>query len=496
MYLRLVLTIALVASVTCKDLEQGQNATEARKIFDEKREASPAVWRQVDKITVNTTDTEVISRVVVTDLRPDKDGEASIVDGGEGNQTVTIELKSPTVLRGYTFQIEVYAVPDYGHVSTPAHVGDDKPKDSKNKLKPKDDSGLNVGEFKPPSNFGSDSTTKPPVPLSTDLKVNDDKRITRDTEEKKVDTGNHDLKINDGKKTSDSEEKEEEAENHPINFVDPKETLKIIPNPTDKPQKDIEVSTHLPTTAGDTKQKDDHARYVRDTAKQTSTTQAPSTNKAVKDLKDDFPEMIYPQSHIDIMGNTDKMLIPVEPLTHDTKEVKTEKDNLSTTSTLKPRALRDTQVTTPKTVVKDKPQDDKNIQKIPADGHVTVPKEWSDFQNKNTTKTGLDKSEESKTPLSLFPSFNQDPAKNFPSFNQDAAKNNNGFAKNGPSFNQDSAKNGPSFNLDSAKNGPSFNQDSAKNAPSVSTTAKPKAGPLSSDESDSSEEDKKPVSFY
>ncbi|KAI5644691.1 transcription activator MBF2 domain-containing protein [Phthorimaea operculella] len=511
---RLVLAIVLLASVSCKDLEQGQNATEARKIFDEKREASPAVWRQVDKITINTPDAEVISRVVITDLRPNKDGEANIVEGGEGNQTVTIELKSPTVLRGYEFHIEVYAVPDKGH-DVPALTGNDEPKvstpavdndKSKGHFKPSEgELRLNIGEFEPPSNFGAESSTKPPVPLSTDLKVNDEKRITRDTEEKKLDTANHhDLVTSDEKITSDSEEKKLGAtENHPITFVDPKDSLKIIPGRTDKPQKDIEVSTHLPTTAGDTK-KDEHARHVRDTAMQTSTTKAPTTTKAVKDYKDDFPERIYPQSHLNKMGNTDKMVLPVEPETHDNKEAKTNKDGQSTTtttSTLKPRAVRDTAVTTPKTEAKDKPQDDTYIQKIPADGLVTIPKEWTDFQNKNTTKTGLDKSEDNKTPppVPLFPSFNQESDKNGPSFNQGAANNVPNVyqhsAKSEPGFNQDSAKNGPGFNHDLTKTGPGFNQDSAKNGPSVSTTAKPKVGPSSSDESDSSEEVKKPISF-
>ncbi|CAH4029712.1 uncharacterized protein LOC123711055 [Pieris brassicae] len=103
--------LALVAVASCHDLAIGFN-TNGKKIFDETKQANPAIWRQANNVTVTASDNEVISRVVVKDLRPEKDGDVKIVEGGEGQNNVTIELKSPTALRGYDFQIEVYAVPD------------------------------------------------------------------------------------------------------------------------------------------------------------------------------------------------------------------------------------------------------------------------------------------------------------------------------------------------------------------------------------------------
>ncbi|KAJ8708363.1 hypothetical protein PYW07_010488 [Mythimna separata] len=58
---------------------------------------------------VSTPNHELIDAVYVTDLRPDKEGEAYIEAGGLGSKTVTIALKSPSILRGYKFSIEVYA---------------------------------------------------------------------------------------------------------------------------------------------------------------------------------------------------------------------------------------------------------------------------------------------------------------------------------------------------------------------------------------------------
>ncbi|XP_022115723.2 uncharacterized protein LOC110993679 [Pieris rapae] len=103
--------LALVAVASCHDLAIGFN-TNGKKIFDETKQANPAIWRQVNNVTVTAGDNEVISRVVIKDLRPEKDGDVKIVEGGAGQKNVTIELKSPTALRGYDFQIEVYSVPD------------------------------------------------------------------------------------------------------------------------------------------------------------------------------------------------------------------------------------------------------------------------------------------------------------------------------------------------------------------------------------------------
>lgn len=99
---------ALVAAVSCNDLIQGPEV--GRQIYNDTKEASPAIWKQMDEVTIKANDTDVISRIVVTDLRPNKDGEAKIVEGGKGQKNVTVQLKSPTILRGYDFHIEVYVV--------------------------------------------------------------------------------------------------------------------------------------------------------------------------------------------------------------------------------------------------------------------------------------------------------------------------------------------------------------------------------------------------
>lgn len=107
-------TVVVLLSLCCigwsRDITLGSN--EGRKIFDEVRQANPAIWRQYENVTVIAPENELIGKVVVTDMRPEKDGDVQIVDGGDGNKSVTIELKSPTVLRGYEFHIEVYSVPD------------------------------------------------------------------------------------------------------------------------------------------------------------------------------------------------------------------------------------------------------------------------------------------------------------------------------------------------------------------------------------------------
>ncbi|CAK1547754.1 unnamed protein product [Leptosia nina] len=111
MFIKSVVFLAFVALARTHDIAVGFN-TDGRKIFDETKQANPAIWRQASNDTVNAQEGEVISRVVVKDQRPEKDGDAKIVEGGEGHKNVTIELKSPTALRGYDFKIEVYAAPD------------------------------------------------------------------------------------------------------------------------------------------------------------------------------------------------------------------------------------------------------------------------------------------------------------------------------------------------------------------------------------------------
>ncbi|XP_023938783.2 mucin-17-like [Bicyclus anynana] len=98
---------------------------EGRKVFDEVRQANPAIWRQYENVTVVAPQDEIISKVVITDMRPEKDGDVQIINGGAMQKSVTIELKSPTVLRGYEFRIEVYSVPDTVATDAEEHLSPD-----------------------------------------------------------------------------------------------------------------------------------------------------------------------------------------------------------------------------------------------------------------------------------------------------------------------------------------------------------------------------------
>ncbi|CAH2058277.1 unnamed protein product, partial [Iphiclides podalirius] len=108
---------AIVNIVRSRDIVVGTKDG-GRKIYDENKQASPAIWRQTENVTIAANDTEVIRGIVITDLRVEKDGDAKIVEGGEGQKNVTIELKSPTVLRGYEFHIEAYAIPEDTQTTT------------------------------------------------------------------------------------------------------------------------------------------------------------------------------------------------------------------------------------------------------------------------------------------------------------------------------------------------------------------------------------------
>nr|XP_053620097.1 uncharacterized protein LOC128680745 [Plodia interpunctella] len=109
MYKFSVIALFCLASVSANDLQLGLATPHSRKLFNEIREANPALWKRTDHVTVNTNGNEVISAVYITDLREDKNGEAFIESGGVGTNTVTIGLKSPTILRGYKFAIEVFS---------------------------------------------------------------------------------------------------------------------------------------------------------------------------------------------------------------------------------------------------------------------------------------------------------------------------------------------------------------------------------------------------
>ncbi|XP_075986217.1 uncharacterized protein LOC142983210 [Anticarsia gemmatalis] len=103
----LVAFACLVASASAKDLILGRVG--GKLIFESNETASPAIWKQIKVVTVSAAFPLVISHVAVTDKRDDKNGEAKITEGGVGHQNVSIELKSPTILRGYDFEIKVFA---------------------------------------------------------------------------------------------------------------------------------------------------------------------------------------------------------------------------------------------------------------------------------------------------------------------------------------------------------------------------------------------------
>lgn len=109
----------------CNDIRIGYASPRSRKFYGDIKEANPALWKRTDDVVINTPHNEVIDAVYVNDLRENKDGEAFIESGGIGQRSVTIGLKSPTILRGYKFEIEVYASdPNQGYFSKGAQYLD------------------------------------------------------------------------------------------------------------------------------------------------------------------------------------------------------------------------------------------------------------------------------------------------------------------------------------------------------------------------------------
>lgn len=104
----LFFTFTLLTIAKSNDIKVGFASAQSQRIFSEIKEADAALWKRTDDIVIQAPQNEIISAVYVTDLRDDKDGEAFIESGGVGMKSVTIGLKSPTILRGYKFQIEVY----------------------------------------------------------------------------------------------------------------------------------------------------------------------------------------------------------------------------------------------------------------------------------------------------------------------------------------------------------------------------------------------------
>nr|XP_026492004.1 uncharacterized protein LOC113397746 [Vanessa tameamea] len=105
-----ILFLINIALVISNDIRLGSISPHSTKILSEIKEADPALWKRTDDIIVKAPESEVINAVFVTDLREYKDGEAYIESGGLGDKTVTIGLKSPSILRGYKFEVEVYSI--------------------------------------------------------------------------------------------------------------------------------------------------------------------------------------------------------------------------------------------------------------------------------------------------------------------------------------------------------------------------------------------------
>lgn len=104
-----ILCCLAFALANANDIRLGYADSRSTRIYNEIKEANPALWTRTDQIVISAAGNNVITEILVTDLRPDKDGEANIVSGGIGGKTVTIGLSSPSVLRGYRFEIEVFA---------------------------------------------------------------------------------------------------------------------------------------------------------------------------------------------------------------------------------------------------------------------------------------------------------------------------------------------------------------------------------------------------
>lgn len=194
MFVKVLAVIGFVAVASAADLSVGHGG--GKLIFEQNVTASPAIWKQVKTLTVNATNTtdEVISQVVVVDNRPEKDGEATVIEGGEGQKNVTLELKSPAVFRGMDFYVQVFATENV-NARLPNHpkaTGED----TQNPQVPKD---LNVNENQEPKN-GDDIILEAPKPtasstteankddqqkLNPALVGNEQTRLNRDTQEQK-----------------------------------------------------------------------------------------------------------------------------------------------------------------------------------------------------------------------------------------------------------------------------------------------------------------------
>ncbi|CAG4966115.1 unnamed protein product [Colias eurytheme] len=110
MIVSILLTVLLYNQINCSDLILGYPDLNSKVIYDKVQQENPAIWVRSKEITVNSSDHEVINAIRVLDLRPDKWGEVYLKKGGIGQMSVTLELNSPSIFRGYNFLVEVYAI--------------------------------------------------------------------------------------------------------------------------------------------------------------------------------------------------------------------------------------------------------------------------------------------------------------------------------------------------------------------------------------------------
>ncbi|CAH0403430.1 unnamed protein product [Chilo suppressalis] len=217
----LLIVVSLVALVKSHDLTVGSDVAGSNKIFDEDRYVNPAIWKQIQNVTINATVNQVISKVVITDMRPEKDGEVKILEGGEGQDNITLELKSPTALRGFAFHIEAYSAPKdkvkvtatTPKVEEPLHPGQ-----TRQRRDHQDDKTDEVNFKAPATTFKgttySDASLTHPL-ATADTKIND--------ENKKLNSNPEHVRpardVNYDKATESAKDKQTLTHSHPISTL-------------------------------------------------------------------------------------------------------------------------------------------------------------------------------------------------------------------------------------------------------------------------------------
>ncbi|CAG4966143.1 unnamed protein product [Colias eurytheme] len=217
MHYKVLALLAFTALVKCHDIAIGSN-TNGRKIYEEKKQASPAIWRQDDNVTISANDGEVISRVVVHDLRAEKDGEVKIIDGGEGQKNVTLELKSPTALRGYEFHIEVYAIPDQkSDQPKTMNSNDEVSMDSKTNVPKKDNAPAIIAKEENPRASRTIMTEDKDSNVNINIPVSANEFTTAEPEKKESTDNTTEVPKSVEESTEDNMKKSRtDAENHEI----------------------------------------------------------------------------------------------------------------------------------------------------------------------------------------------------------------------------------------------------------------------------------------